>query len=149
MARYEFRLVDQLGRHQFGQIRCQGTGPQHAKGIDVEPGTDHGGRIQNRLCVGGQAVDTSREHGLNRCRNRYFADIRDQPIAAAASGQHAATGEIANDFLDEERISGRRFGDSIGDANQRRIGAQKLAQQLQRFRIRQRFECQRVLRLPV
>ncbi len=130
--RVERLLVDQLGgdehRQRRGQLlRAFHDPPQHPL---RELPADHRRRLQQRLLGIPEPVDAGLEHGLHRGRDRDLVDLVPQPVDAALAPQRSALGQRVDDLLDEERIAARALADPLGEAVERRIRAEQVAQQL-------------------
>ena len=115
----KFRLINQLGRDEFGEMCRRALRQQGAQSVDVEAGPDHRGRVQNRLRLSRQSVDASGKHGLYRHRHGDLVDVTSEAVATAIAGQHAAARQVADDLLDEERVSHCRNGDPLRHTGQR------------------------------
>src|SRR5437762_13278119 len=102
------QLAERFGELSLGQLR---HALQHRLGKLL---SDDGRRLQEMLLTALQAVDPSREHGLNGGWNGDLIYLPDQPIVSPDSDETPILGQSLTVLLDEEGVSSRHLEDMIG-----------------------------------
>src|SRR5438132_897789 len=131
--RIERLLVEELGSRERmesgGQVSVAeiSNAPENRLG---EPLADHRRRLQHPLLPLGETVDARGEDALH---GRGQADLLrgpDQLVRTPASRDHARLDQRLDDLLDEERIAARALLDALAEAEERRIGAEEIGEEL-------------------
>ena len=137
-------IIEKLGSPQmpdrFGKLgrRQIGDQIQHRR---RNLATDNRRDLEHLFCRFIQTVDTSRDHGLHRRRQRHRIDAALQPIRALFAFEISPLDQRIHQFFQEERISLRALDDVPAQKRQRRVAAKMIAQYRLRLGRSERQAC--------
>ena len=101
-------LIDQFRVEELRQWADIGEFGQQ---VLVESDTDDGGRVERLFRCSIEAVDPGRDRGLKGRRDGDIGVVLSAHIFTACPREHVPVGEVTDDRLGEEGISGRALGD--------------------------------------
>ena len=91
---------------------------------------DDGGRLEQSLGLGRQAVDARGQDGLDRGGDRQIFDGSGEPIGAAVAGQGPRLHEGPHTLLEEEGIRFRPLDQELLERDECRVSAEERIEQL-------------------
>jgi len=108
-SRCEHDLVDELAMNKLCQLRTVGVfciTEDDVEKVNAEARTDDRCRIHSPLGRRRQPVDACSDSRLQCGRHTDVGDFKLSAVCAAFTDNHLAFGELPNDLLNIERVSG-------------------------------------------
>ena len=120
--------LDEIGLHEWIERGGQRLGrvARCEQERHVEVGAEHGGFLQHAPRVGGQPIDAREQQPLQRRWDVRSLARRGACPGVAITSQHAATDQVADDLLHEQRVAAGTRRDEVRDVGDdvRRAGEQ-------------------------